>query len=229
MCLGEKIGPHFFLCLRRSGRHFSRFARPPVGKSSSTLSHTDVGGFLAPDLQVNPSPMHGSGADIGCATGCFPAMQLACGIEMCTIFEVRDVEVSHPKIEVRIQDLSNEANLKPEFDLVTCLSTIEHVGLGRYGDPLDPRGDIELAQNLRKLVRRGGIVLMSFPVGVGCVVYNLHRIYTPYRRAMLFQGYNHLGIYTDLSLYPRLRHAVGSLVRGRVGRSTQPVHVLTVA
>jgi len=156
-------------------------------------------------------------------------MQLACGIEKCTVFEVRDVEVSHPQIEVRIQDLSNEADLKPEFDLVTCLSTIEHVGLGRYGDRLDPWGDIKLAHNIRKLVRPGGLVLISFPAGAGCVVYNMHRIYTAYRRALLFEGYRVLGVHRGLSIYRRARHALGNFVRGHLGRFTQPVNLLTVA
>jgi 2-polyprenyl-3-methyl-5-hydroxy-6-metoxy-1,4-benzoquinol methylase len=134
--------------------------------------------------------------------------------------------VPHPQIEVRIQDLSNEANIKPEFDLVTCLSTIEHVGLGRYGDRLDPWGDIKLAHNIRKLTRPGGIVLMSFPVGTGCVVYNTHRIYSAYRRALLFEGYTVLGVYRGQSLYRRARHALGNVIRGPLGRFTQPIYVL---
>jgi hypothetical protein len=44
------------------------------------------------------------GADIGCATGCFPAMQLAVGVEHCTVFELRDVVANDERVEVRIQE-----------------------------------------------------------------------------------------------------------------------------
>lgn len=70
--------------------------------------------------------------------------------------------------------------------MLPCLSTIEHVGLGRYGDPIDPWGDIKMAANLRRLLRSGGIMLPSFPVGRSAVVYNGHRIYSRRRRKMLF-------------------------------------------
>ena len=169
------------------------------------------------------------GADIGFSTGCFPAMQIACGIEKCTIFEVRDLKISHPKIEVRVQDLSVEReDLQPEFDLVTCLSTIEHIGLGRYGDPLDPLSDIKLANNIKKIVRPGGIVLMSFPVGIGCVFYNLHRIYSPYRINKLLEGYELIGKYSDLKPLSMLIFQIISLLKGCVGRSHQPIFILKV-
>jgi hypothetical protein len=74
-----------------------------------------------------------------------------------------------------MQDLASAENVQPEFDLITCLSTIEHVGLGRYGDPLDPWGDLKLAENVRRLLRPGGVLLLSFPQGRGCVVFNKHQ------------------------------------------------------
>ncbi|MBN1898234.1 MAG: DUF268 domain-containing protein [Spirochaetes bacterium] len=129
------------------------------------------------------------GADIGCASGYFPAMQIACGIEKCDIFEIRDLKIEHPKIEVRIEDLSVKKTLKPRYDLITCLSTVEHIGLGRYGDPLDPRGDIQMAENIFQLLKPGGIVLISFPVGKGSVVFNAHRIYSGYRIDQLLKDF----------------------------------------
>lgn len=168
------------------------------------------------------------GADIGSATGTFPAMQLAAGIELCTVFEQRPLEADHERVEVRVQDLSQDTGLKPEFDLVTCLSTIEHVGLGRYGDPLDPWGDVRLAQNLRKIVRPGGFVVMSFPVGAGCVVFNMHRIYSPLRRSLLFDGYDLVATYPDRTLARRVVHELRRLAYGRLERSRQPIYVLRV-
>lgn len=165
------------------------------------------------------------GADIGCATGCFPAMQLAAGIEQCTLFEVRQVEVNDERVDVRIQDLTYAEDVNAEFDLVTCLSTIEHVGLGRYGDPLDPWGDVKMAANLRRLLRPGGILLLSFPVGRGTVVYNAHRIYSPHRRSALFGDLDLIDSAPGRSRLGQWRHRVDLALR-KPGVSSQPVYVL---
>lgn len=179
------------------------------------------------DLLEQIIPRYGikRGADVGCATGSFPAMQLANGVEECTVFEVRQIEAKDDRVKVRIEDLTYAEDVQPEFDLITCLSTIEHIGLGRYGDPIDPWGDVKMATNLRRLLRPGGILLISFPVGRGTVVFNMHRIYSEHRRRQLFG---------DLKLvaYARGRSRLGDLryrwrlLRGVPGAQTQPIYAL---
>ena len=165
------------------------------------------------------------GADIGCATGCFPAMQIAAGVKECTVYEVRETRVDHPQVRVRIQDLTYDDGPHGEFDIVTCLSTIEHVGLGRYGDAIDPWGDIKMAESLRKLLRPGGVMLLSFPTGPGCVVFNKHRVYSPYRAALLCGGLETLDAVSDRSFVRRYRHKLGAFL-GRQGAFMQPIRVL---
>jgi hypothetical protein len=165
------------------------------------------------------------GADIGCATGCFPAMQLSAGIEQCTVFEVRPVDVNDHRVDVRVKDLTYADDLEPEFDLVTCLSTIEHVGLGRYGDPIDPWGDLKMAKNLRLLLRPGGLMLLSFPVGRGCVVYNAHRIYSSKRRAALFGDLRLLEWAQGRSRLGHLKVKTQVALR-KPGAHSQPIYVL---
>jgi SAM-dependent methyltransferase len=152
-------------------------------------------------------------------------MQIAAGVRSCTVFEVRPTEVNHPQVHVQVQDLTYAEGIEPEFDLVTCLSTIEHIGLGRYGDPIDPWGDIKMAKNLRRMLRPGGVMLISFPSGPGCVVFNQHRIYTPYRRAALFDDFRVLHRASDRPWWPRCRRVVGHLL-GRAGSFWQPVYLL---
>ena len=165
------------------------------------------------------------GADIGCATGCFPAMQLMVGIERCTVFEVRPTSSNDARVEVRVQDLTYSEDVEPEFDLVTCLSTIEHVGLGRYGDPIDPWGDVKMARNLRRLLRPGGIMLLSFPVGRGTVVYNMHRIYSRRRRELLFGDLGVIERARGRSRLGYLRHKA-EVRRRKPIASSQPIYVL---
>lgn len=164
------------------------------------------------------------GADIGCATGSFPAMQLASGIEHCTVFEVRPARVDHERVTVRVHDLTYD-EAEAEFDLVTCLSTIEHVGLGRYGDPLDPWGDVKMAANLRRLVKPGGLLMLSLPVGRGTVVYNAHRIYSRRRVRELFGDLRVVAQASGSSRLGSLRFGLQLLGR-RPEAFSQPVYVL---
>ena len=64
-------------------------------------------------------------------------------------------------------------------DSLSCLHVVEHVGLGRYGDPLDPEGSVKAAQELMRVLAPGGRLLLSTPVGRERVQFNAHRIFAP--------------------------------------------------
>lgn len=49
------------------------------------------------------------------------------------------------------------------FDYVVLGSTIEHIGLGVYGDPQNQIGDIITMKEARRIVRRGGFVIITTP------------------------------------------------------------------
>lgn len=62
---------------------------------------------------------------------------------------------------------------------VSCLHVAEHIGLGRYGDPLDPLGTIKAIAELQRVVAPGGQLLFSVPVGRPRTCFNAHRIHDP--------------------------------------------------
>jgi SAM-dependent methyltransferase len=62
-------------------------------------------------------------------------------------------------------------------DSLSCLHTVEHVGLGRYGDPLDYDGDLKAIAELKRVVKPGGSLLFVTPVGKPRLQFNAHRIY----------------------------------------------------
>jgi SAM-dependent methyltransferase len=68
------------------------------------------------------------------------------------------------------------------------MHVIEHIGLGRYGDPLDPDGSIRAAKELQRVLKPGGHLFLSVPVGRERVCFNSHRIFAPDRIAVLFSG-----------------------------------------
>ncbi len=65
------------------------------------------------------------------------------------------------------------------LESVSCLHVAEHIGLGRYGDPLDPDGTRRAARELSRVLAPGGRLLFSGPVGRPRTMFNAHRIHRP--------------------------------------------------
>jgi SAM-dependent methyltransferase len=63
------------------------------------------------------------------------------------------------------------------LESVSCLHVAEHIGLGRYGDPLDPLGTLKAAAELQRVLAPGGHLLFSGPVGRARTCFNAHRIH----------------------------------------------------
>jgi SAM-dependent methyltransferase len=63
-------------------------------------------------------------------------------------------------------------------DSLSCMHVIEHIGLGRYGEPLDPLGDRKAMRELARVLAPGGQLLFVTPVGKPRLQFNAHRIYS---------------------------------------------------
>lgn len=64
-------------------------------------------------------------------------------------------------------------------DSLSCLHTIEHFGLGRYGDAIDPDGHLKGLSQLKRMVAPGGVLYLSTPVGRERIEFNAHRVFAP--------------------------------------------------
>ncbi len=73
---------------------------------------------------------------------------------------------------------------------LSCMHTIEHIGLGRYGDPIDPIGDIKAINELKRVCAPDGHLLMVTPVGKPKIMFNAHRIYDAEAFVNLFEGFS---------------------------------------
>lgn len=60
-----------------------------------------------------------------------------------------------------------------------------HPPPGRYGDPLNPDADLEAMAKARSILKPGGLLFLTVPVGPDVLVFNLHRRYGPARLPLL--------------------------------------------
>ncbi len=61
---------------------------------------------------------------------------------------------------------------------LSCMHTVEHIGLGRYGDPIDPDGDLRAISELKRVLAKEGNLLFVVPIGEPRIFFNAHRVYS---------------------------------------------------
>ncbi len=64
-----------------------------------------------------------------------------------------------------------------EIKSLSCMHVVEHVGLGRYGDDIDPLGDLQAMSELKRVLAPGGDLLFVVPIGQPKIMFNAHRVY----------------------------------------------------
>ena len=86
-----------------------------------------------------------------------------------------------PVRNVMFYQLDLMEELPPEWvgctDSLSCLHTLEHFGLGRYGDPIDANGHLKGLAQLKRMVAPGGLLILSTPLGPQRVEFNAHRVF----------------------------------------------------
>jgi SAM-dependent methyltransferase len=58
---------------------------------------------------------------------------------------------------------------------LTSMCVLEHIGLGRYGDPLNPRGTLDAIEEIRRIIAPGGFFVFSVPIGREVTEFNACR------------------------------------------------------
>src|SRR6185295_183423 len=105
------------------------------------------------------------------------------------LFDIRPVHASIPNVTFRVADfMSLPGEYDGYSDSVSCLHALEHFGLGRYGDPIDPDGHVKGLAALARLVKAGGILYLSVPIGPDRIEFNAHRVMSVPYLLGLFQG-----------------------------------------
>jgi hypothetical protein len=114
---------------------------------------------------------------------------------ICLAYDMEPITIDYTKIETDDERLSvltvDDYKSNPvRCDLALSISSFEHSGLGRYGDPIDPDGDLKSMQDVKNnILKDGGLLVLAVPVGRDWIDFNAHRIYGPHRLKKLLEGY----------------------------------------
>lgn len=93
-------------------------------------------------------------------------------------YDYRPAKLNLSNLESKQGDLNQLPFETESVTSISCMHTIEHIGLGRYGDKIDPDGDLKAISELQRVVKKGGNLLLVTPLGLPGIKFNAHRIYS---------------------------------------------------
>ncbi len=93
-------------------------------------------------------------------------------------YDYRTPDLQLPNLEIYKGDLMNLPFSDNEIKSLSCMHVVEHIGLGRYGDPIDPSGDLKAIKELKRVLAKDGNLFFVTPLGKPKIQFNAHRIYS---------------------------------------------------
>ncbi|HEY9827655.1 MAG TPA: DUF268 domain-containing protein [Stenomitos sp.] len=94
------------------------------------------------------------------------------------VFDIRPLNTAPKNIVFKQANLMElPDSLYNYCDSLSCLHAIEHFGLGRYGDPIDIFGYQKGFASLCKMLKEGGTLYFSVPIGSQRIEFNAHRVF----------------------------------------------------
>ncbi len=170
-----------FINLSRKNKSKFKFSFFPILDDKYAQSGSTKGHYFTQDLFVaqeifNEKPI--KHVDIGSRIDGF--VSHVASYREIEVIDIRPVVLNIDNIKFLQLDFSED--LKKEFynycDSVSCLHTLEHFGLGRYGDKIDPDSFRKGLYNLYLLCKHGGSIHLSVPIGDNVVFFNAHRTFS---------------------------------------------------
>jgi SAM-dependent methyltransferase len=178
------------LYLPRYVRHWREYARKARGNAPrfadshpclcdwTSITPFDAhyfyqGGWLARQVAARRPQLH---VDVGSS-----AQMIAVLSAMTSVVHIdyRPLRATLQGLECRAGDILNLPLEDASVNSLSCMHVLEHIGLGRYGDPLDPSGSEKAAAQLARVLAPQGRLYLSVPVGRERTCFNAHRVFDP--------------------------------------------------
>jgi len=164
------------------------------------------------------------------------------GARHITVLDYGKIISKHPNISILNPDRMRELYMKgkynrenEKFDAMISFSSLEHSGLGRYGDTINPWGDLITMAKTKCITKKNARVLVGVPSQFEhpgfeeYIGFNAGRVYGSIQLSHLFANWDQ--VYTEaIKNYENFRSKRGnakSLLQKRLDSySYQPIYIL---
>lgn len=152
-------------------RYFDRYE--PAGIVPKHYFHMDI--WAAKKIYESKVKEH---FDIGSRIDGFIAHCVVfCQVVM---LDIRELPYTIPGLRFVKADCSDMSHIKSNtIPSISSLHALEHFGLGRYGDPIDPDQYHSAMKEIQRVTKKNGNIYIAVPIGKERVEFNAHRIFNP--------------------------------------------------
>lgn len=148
-------------------------AHAPSGVANGHYFHQDL--YMAKRIFAAKPTRH---VDVGSRVDGFVAHVLS--FMPVTVVDVRSLVSNVDGLEFLQDDGATLARFETNsVESLSSLHAVEHFGLGRYGDPVDPNAWKHAVQSYCRVLAPGGTLYFAVPVGRERLEYNAHRVFSP--------------------------------------------------
>jgi SAM-dependent methyltransferase len=126
--------------------------------------------------------------DVGCCESDLCIQLATMGFQVFGI-DTSNCELTHRNFHFLRDDIRETHFQDDYFDVVMAISSIEHIGLGHYGDPDYLDGDLKAMKEIRRVLMDGGLLILSTPFGAKSTT-TWERVYDNDSLAKLLEGFN---------------------------------------
>jgi hypothetical protein len=171
-------------------------AREPYGSYESTVIYPVL------DEYAESAVRNKNCAVIGTELPWIEAALIEYGASSITTIEYGSIDSTQVGIRTITPKAFAAEQLDPSkrtlFDTVWSYSSIEHDGLGRYGDPINPFGDLQTMVAISCMLKPAGLLFLGIPINKhDSIQFNLHRIYGPIRLPLLNQYFHLVRVFSQ--------------------------------
>jgi len=96
-----------------------------------------------------------------------------------TFIDIRPIKAKLKNLVIKKGSALNLPYKNSSVSSLSCLHVIEHIGLGRYGDPINPEGTKNASYEFKRVLKKDGFLYIATPIGKEKICFNAHRILFP--------------------------------------------------